>query len=430
MTAEVGVLNRTGVALAADSAVTAAFPTTKIYSSVDKLFQLSDDAPVGAMVYGSASFNGVPWETCVKGFRRDLARKSFPDLQSYALSLVEYLRTAKLLSSLEAERNLIGYTAISYLSHVRSLLEKALSESLRSKRKRLVESDILKALGGVVEQEREDIREAGRITELTEDFAEQVLATFREDLHSAIRHSFGTLPLPQDLVDTLVELVVELLASKRMGPIKTGLVVAGFGEEDVFPRLVEYQVRGRLCGQLLFYEERRVEINQLLSSCVIPFAQQEMVQNFMEGVTPDLLEVFATSTEGVVRGISEAIITEVQLRDRTLAEDIKPAIGSRVEELLGKLGSEWEKVRFVRYIKPVIEVVNALPKDELAAMAESLVNLTKFKRRVSQDLETVGGPVDVAVITKGDGFVWIKRKHYFEPELNPRFLSRYRRAAQ
>ena len=66
-----------------------------------------------------------------------------------------------------------------------------------------------------------------------------------------------------------------------------------------------------------------------------------------------------------------------------------------------------------------------LPKDELAAMAESLVNLTSFKRKVSMEVESVGGPIDVAVISKGDGFIWIKRKHYFEPELNQQFFSNY-----
>lgn len=39
--------------------------------------------------------------------------------------------------------------------------------------------------------------------------------------------------------------------------------------------------------------------------------------------------------------------------------------------------------------------------------------------------ETVGGPVDVAVISKGDGFVWINRKHYFKPELNTQFFNNY-----
>lgn len=60
-------------------------------------------------------------------------------------------------------------------------------------------------------------------------------------------------------------------------------------------------------------------------------------------------------------------------------------------------------------------------------MAEALVNLTKFRRRVTTARETVGGPIDVAVITKGDGFVWVKRKHYFEPEYNPRVIARYQR---
>jgi len=58
-------------------------------------------------------------------------------------------------------------------------------------------------------------------------------------------------------------------------------------------------------------------------------------------------------------------------------------------------------------------------------MAESLVSLTSFKRKVTMESETVGGPIDVAVISKGDGFIWIKRKHYFKPELNPQFFASY-----
>ena len=55
----------------------------------------------------------------------------------------------------------------------------------------------------------------------------------------------------------------------------------------------------------------------------------------------------------------------------------------------------------------------------------ALVSLTSFKRKFSLDAETVGGPIDVAVLSKGDGFVWIKRKHYFKAELNPHFLTDY-----
>jgi hypothetical protein len=79
-----------------------------------------------------------------------------------------------------------------------------------------------------------------------------------------------------------------------------------------------------------------------------------------------------------------------------------------------------------QHISPVIDAIAVLPKDLLAEVAESLVNLTSFKRRISMtSAETVGGPIDVAVISRGDGFVWIKRKHYFKPELNPQFMSQY-----
>src|SRR6201999_1231018 len=76
-------------------------------------------------------------------------------------------------------------------------------------------------------------------------------------------------------------------------------------------------------------------------------------------------------------------------------------------------------------VRPVINIVGMLPKDILAEMAESLVNLTSFKRRVTPQAETVGGPIDVAVISRGDGFIWIKRKHYFSQDLNPHFLANY-----
>jgi len=83
------------------------------------------------------------------------------------------------------------------------------------------------------------------------------------------------------------------------------------------------------------------------------------------------------------------------------------------------------KYRQEVHVSPIVNVVGILPKDELASMAEALVNLTSFKRRITMDAETVGGPIDVAVISKGDGFVWIKRKHYFKPELNPHFFRNY-----
>jgi hypothetical protein len=92
-----------------------------------------------------------------------------------------------------------------------------------------------------------------------------------------------------------------------------------------------------------------------------------------------------------------------------------------MRDVLVKLGA----FRRQKFTDPILAVLDGLPKDELAAMAEALVGLTSFKLRVSEGSESVGGPIDVAVISKGDGFVWIKRKHYFPQVLNPHFIPNY-----
>lgn len=71
--------------------------------------------------------------------------------------------------------------------------------------------------------------------------------------------------------------------------------------------------------------------------------------------------------------------------------------------------------------------LQALTVKELAQVASTLVSLSSFQKQLLLGQETVGGPVDVAVISKGDGFVWIERKHYFRPELNSHFFQNYHR---
>lgn len=73
---------------------------------------------------------------------------------------------------------------------------------------------------------------------------------------------------------------------------------------------------------------------------------------------------------------------------------------------------EMEEYIQTNYIDKLVNTISYLSKEDLADMAESLVRMTYLKRRITSEEESVGGPVDVAVITKGDGFIWLKRKHY------------------
>ena len=75
MTTEVVVMNKSAVAMAADSAVTISGngqASPKIFNSVNKLFQLSKYAGVGIMIYGGAEMMGIPWETIIKVYRKTI----------------------------------------------------------------------------------------------------------------------------------------------------------------------------------------------------------------------------------------------------------------------------------------------------------------------------------------------------------------------
>ncbi|WP_343893330.1 hypothetical protein, partial [Craurococcus roseus] len=70
MTAEVAIINRSAVTLAADSAVTMTIGgAEKIYPSADKLFELSTSDPLGVMIFNNLEFMGVPLDLAIKQFR-------------------------------------------------------------------------------------------------------------------------------------------------------------------------------------------------------------------------------------------------------------------------------------------------------------------------------------------------------------------------
>ena len=94
MTAELIVMNKNGLALAADSAVTISSGTgpAKIYNTANKLFALSKYHPVGVMVYGSVEIMGLPWETVIKWYRDTLGNTFYSSVDGYVGSFFEHLK--------------------------------------------------------------------------------------------------------------------------------------------------------------------------------------------------------------------------------------------------------------------------------------------------------------------------------------------------
>ena len=107
MTAEIAILNQSGVAMAADSAVTIGLPTNdrKIYNTANKLFMLSKYHPVGIMIYNNAKIMGVEWEVIIKEYRKILGKQKFNTLKEYCTNFIEYLNTTRVFSEEQKRAN-------------------------------------------------------------------------------------------------------------------------------------------------------------------------------------------------------------------------------------------------------------------------------------------------------------------------------------
>src|SRR5690606_16284968 len=88
VTAEVAILTRTCVALAADSALTVR--DERGYKTAHKLLALSKAQPIATMIFGNADYISVPWETVIKTFRAQNTKK-WDTVEDAAGDLYEYL---------------------------------------------------------------------------------------------------------------------------------------------------------------------------------------------------------------------------------------------------------------------------------------------------------------------------------------------------
>ena len=64
-------------------------------------------------------------------------------------------------------------------------------------------------------------------------------------------------------------------------------------------------------------------------------------------------------------------------------------------------------------------VIPTMPTQDAIDLADFLVETTKRFVRFLPGADTVGGETDVAVVTKYEGFKWIRRKYFYSAALNP-----------
>ncbi|MEC5316366.1 hypothetical protein NGF69_12440 [Enterococcus casseliflavus] len=387
MTAEIAILNKSGIVLASDSAST--IGDNKVYNSARKLFTLSSNHSVGIMVYGSGEFMQTPWDIVIGEYRKSIGNIKQSKLEDYASSFIEYLKTNDFLKNKEIQDNYI----YAFINKVTTFVFSSTEESVNFliSQGQTVGSDVLiPLLREEIKNIKNQFNEAYVLELDLEEFKGRYYAIFLEILYNISAIDEVSEAISSDLFD----LIYFTLIRDNLFLSSTGIVIAGYGEDEIFPSLSSFRIYSFIMDEFKYSLHQKARVGQgsnELKSTIIPFAQDDVVNTVVQGIDPQLSQ-FLVDQSAVFDGLDK----------------------EKYNRIINNLSEIQRKV----YIEPMLDMIALLPVEETSVIAETLMNLTSFKRKYSTSVETVGGPIDVLAITPSEGPIWVKRKHYFNLDDN------------
>lgn len=417
MSAGVIIMNKNAIALAADSAVTIGNHLA-IHNSANKVFALSKVAPVGVITYANAAFMDIPIEVIIKQYKNDLGCKKFDKLSEYLEDFLSYLTQNQSLFHFDRnERNQV-------LQIIKNLFDGLIGDT-----QNLIKNEVIKQGRPLNDEELCSIRR--KALALTNSFVRSIPSLENTNFADQIKERHGseikaylktTFPYyEENEILQMLDLGCEIFDRAFVRNGFVGLAFSGFGESQIFPSLIHIMLTTMVNGKIRYIIADKPEISEKQFATITPLAQDDVMRSFLTGIHNNFEKnIIDEVTPSLVTHIKQICDNAILQNHDTLSESLGKVISEAISNAIKKQSEA--------YLAPMINSVGTLPIEELALLAESMINITSLRRRVALDnnIGTVGGPVDVAVITKADGLIWIRRKHFFDRKYNPQyFYSHY-----
>jgi hypothetical protein len=429
MTTEIAVLNRLGIALAADSAVTiSGGGTTKVFDSADKLFELSCLHPVALMLNGNMDCFGIPWEIIIKDFRELARNGSGKSVSDWAVDFINYVETrSDVLSA--AGRSYVQLIAEFELQSLKEKVSEQLWRGVSHRpppRNKSVD-DVMKPmiLASAIERRKELAKEP-TAKSLNCVKTEDIVSEYYDFLKQLIRVRLNPVSINEEIESEIIMLIADALRALATGDSSTGLIIAGYGDGDNYPSVYSIDIDGYVGGRLKYSEiKSRATIVRPELGYAVSFAQTDVIERLLSGADPRFIvkteEFLLNAAKRLAPAFREVFAPKASKKRAELFQE-------RALDILKLIAQEYVETTSPSFQSEFREefekMIAMMPKLELIELAEALISITAIERKATADEGTVGGPIDVAFITKHEGFVWIKRKHYFKPDLNPRYFWR------
>jgi hypothetical protein len=407
MTAQVGILNSEVAVLASDTASSSRYgENIKIFKSIKKIYKLADHLPVAIMIHGSARLTGILWSRVVDLFRKQLGGEEKNRLKDYFEEFINFIENNSELTNYEHSLAFfINWTWENYNDLEQMVYQSGELDETKFKSWISSRNESLRNI-------KESI-----INDSKYDIIEKSFNSYLVNIAGInyIRHPYLIKKFQGEIANYLTLLFIKTLTDT----FKSGVVVAGFGKDDIYPSLINAEIEGLFENKLRMTKPKHYLVGENYTdetksrARIIPFAQSDGATLFMEGVAPKIKEfILDTSKDNTNEVFSflqnHYLFNELSKEKRLkILNDIKLYSDRQFQEFNNNIRHYTNS----NYTDPIISSVSSMGSLDLAELARTLVNLTSIKRRYAMDQEeNVGGETDTVILSKAGGYIEVNNK--------------------
>jgi hypothetical protein len=411
MTSEIAVMNQRAVALAADSAVTLIDGgTVVVRNDQRKLYQLVEKQPVGVMFFGVADIMGHPWDRLIEHYQKKVRPKEPAHLGDYAVSftaMLDHLNEFFPADKQKDDYKRLLASVYRYVFHLAQYLRETNDETISDSA--ILEESIRRIWHDY--QFREDGSPRANLACFPQGFGDRVAHDHADIVRDLISYGFAAFDISPDSTQKLKDIAVFCVVKDLFLEDVTGLVFAGFGTEDRYPVVVTYLLSSIVGGIVKRTEASVDRIDTEVRSKIRMFADSEVTHAFIRGIDYGLERRVYGAMRAMLQGVVDQTVGAFSNASATEREQVRARMqGELVPQYLdafrGMIGDYQQQA----YINPVLRVLEIAARPELAETAKELVSLNVFKKKIMAHRQTVGGAIDVAVISKDAGFQWFTKQ--------------------
>ena len=187
----------------------------------------------------------------------------------------------------------------------------------------------------------------------------------------------------------------------------TGLVFSGYGSDERYPVVVTCYMSAIVGGIVKRGGPTIDAIDGDIRSRIRVFADSEVTNAFIRGIDFNLERRLYGGFRVMLHGLVDQLVEALPLPDANARENVRGRFQKdfvpRYFDAFHKMIADYQQQAF---INPILRVLEIAAKNELAETARDLVGLNVFKKRITAQKQTVGGAIDVAVISRENGFQW------------------------